>query len=102
MLFLPPLMMTYEPPLDPGIRCYVEALNESGVETYESCQGGEGHTYPEPAVRFHGDRWEGFLALSVALRQGFPVAELRRIWWVEDGDPVSPAWEMTFSRKASE
>jgi hypothetical protein len=78
MLFLPPLMMTYEPPLDPGIRCYVEALNESG------------------------DRWEGFLALSVALRQGFPVAELRRIWWVEDGDPVSPAWEMTFSRKASE
>jgi hypothetical protein len=100
MPILPPPIRTYEPPLDPGIRRYVEVLNESGVETYESCQGGKGHSYPEPAVRFHGDRWEGFRALSVALRQGLPVAELRRIWWVEDGDPVGPAWEMTFSRQA--
>jgi hypothetical protein len=38
--------MEYDPPLDPGIRRYVEVLNEAGVETFESCQGGEGHAYP--------------------------------------------------------
>jgi hypothetical protein len=92
--------MEYDPPLDPGIRRYVEVLNEAGIETYESCQGGEGHCYPEPAVRFHGDRSEGFRALAVALQHGFPVGDLRRVWRIEDGEPVGPDWEMTFYLKA--
>jgi hypothetical protein len=28
--------------LDPGIAAYVATLRAAGVETYESCQGGEG------------------------------------------------------------
>ena len=86
----------YEPPLDAGIARYVETLAEAGVETYESCEGGPGHTFPEPTVRFHGDRAEGFRALAVLLRRDFPVSDLRRIWRIVDGEPSGPTWEIVF------
>lgn len=60
----------YHPPLVPGIADAVAALRGVGVETLESCQGGDGHSYPEPTVRFHGDRTEGFRALAAALQAG--------------------------------
>lgn len=81
---------------DRAIRHIVELLRNEGVETFESCQGGAGHAFPEPAVRFHGDREEGFRALACALRLELPVAELRRYWQVVDGEPRGPYWEMTF------
>lgn len=85
--------------LDPGIARYVDVLDAAGIETYESCQGGEGHSYPEPAVRFHGERGQGFRALAVALQHGLPVRAVRRIWTVdEDGHPHGPHWEMSFWR----
>jgi hypothetical protein len=86
--------------LDRGIAPFVHALHEAHVETFESCQGGEGHAYPEPTVRFHGDRAEGFRALAAAQRVGLPVASLRRAWPVIDDEPTGPWWEMTFSRLA--
>jgi hypothetical protein len=52
--------------LDPGIAQAVKILNKFGIETFESCQGGEGHCYPEPTVRFHGDKFEGFKAFAIA------------------------------------
>jgi hypothetical protein len=87
----------YEPPLDPGIATVVELLRNAGVETFESCQGGEGHSYLEPAVRFHGQQYEGLRALSVAQMHGLPVRELRRVWRIEDGEPNGPWWELTFA-----
>jgi hypothetical protein len=60
--------ISYDPPLDPGIAAAVVALSAAGVETFESCEGGSGHAYPEPTVRFHGDRAEGLRALAVAMR----------------------------------
>lgn len=93
-------MTTLRDDLDPGVRVYVEALREAGIETYESCEGGEGHTYSEPGVRFHGQRDEGFRALAVALQHGLPVRALHRCWHVEDGEPVGPHWELTFWRRA--
>lgn len=87
---------SYDPPLDPGIRPYVEGLRAAGVETFESCEGGRGHTYPEPTVRFHGDFAEGFRALAIAIRHRWPVADLRRTWPVVAGEPTGPWWEMTF------
>ena len=87
----------FEPPLDKGIEKAVLILNQFGVETYESCQGGgSGHTYPEPTIRFEGDRSEGFRALAVALQHGLPIFNLRRLWYIVDGEPVGPVWEMTF------
>ena len=83
-------------PLDAGIKQIVHTLCENGVETYESCEGGKGHAFPEPTVRFHGGRAEGFKALAVAMQHGLKVSELRRVWPVLDGEPTGPCWEMTF------
>lgn len=90
-------MEGFDPPLDPGIARAVQVLNEAGIETYESCEGGPGHAYPEPTVRFHGGRGEGFCALAVALDAGLVVGELRRVWTVLDGEPHGPTWELTFA-----
>lgn len=84
-------------PLDPGIAEAVRILRAGGVETFESCQGGAGHAFLEPTVRFHGDHSEGFRALAVAMQSGLPVRELRRSWRLEGGDPVGPWWELTFA-----
>lgn len=86
----------FSPPLDPGIERHVLILREGGVETFESCEGGPGHSYLEPTVRFHGEKYEGFRALAIALQNGLPVAELRRSWVLEDGELTGPLWEMTF------
>jgi hypothetical protein len=86
----------FDPPLDAGIAHAVHALRTAGVETFESCQGGEGHAYAEPTIRFHGDVAEGFRALSAAMQAGLRVGELRRVWPVLEGEPTGPWWELTF------
>ena len=83
-------------PLDPGIRHVVLALRSQGVETIESCQGGEGHACPEPIVRFTGGKWAGYKAFAIAMEHGFPVLHLRYVHTVVDGLLESPCWEMTF------
>lgn len=88
--------MRFEPPLDPGIAEVVFALRDAGIETFESCEGGPGHSYTEPIVRFHGSRGAGFAALAVAIEHDFEVSHLRRTWPVIDGEPTGPWWEMTF------
>lgn len=90
----------YNPPLDSGIAEFVTTLREAGIDTYESCEGGHGHAYPEPTVAFHGDSSEGFRAIAVARASGLPIAQLRRTWRMIDGEPTGPTWEMTFARKA--
>lgn len=93
-------MDAFDPPLDSGITEIVRVLRAAGVETFESCQGGNGHAFPVPTVRFHGDKIEGFRALAAALQSGLGVAELRRVWSVLDMEPVGPVWEITFTSPA--
>lgn len=88
----------FDPPLDAGIVGAVLALRTHGVDTFESCEGGAEHSYPEPTVRFHGDAPEGFRALAAAMTEGLPVAELRRVWPIQDEEPTGPWWEITFAR----
>lgn len=83
-------------PIDEGIKPIVVTLASQGVETFESCQGGNGHAFTEPTVRFHGNRAEGYKALTIALQHGLPVTNLRRVWPIIDGEPTGPCWEMTF------
>jgi hypothetical protein len=83
--------------LDDGIKDIVRLLRQAGVETFASCQGGKGHAYPDPTVRFHGERSEGFRAYVVAMEHGLPVMALRRVWQIEDGEPAGPFWEMVFT-----
>lgn len=82
--------------LDPGIRREVEVLRRGGIDTFESCQGGDGHPCPEPFVRFHGEYSEGFKALSVALEHDLRVSALRRVYEIQDGELVGPWWELIF------
>jgi hypothetical protein len=86
----------FEPPLDEGIKEIVLTLVRNGVETFESCEGGSGHSFTEPTVRFEGDSSEGLRALSIAVAHRMPVAELRRAWGVVDGLIHGPWWVMTF------
>ena len=89
----------FNPPLDEGIERAVQILVSAGVETYESCEGGEGHSFPRPTICFHGDRSEGFRALAAAFQNGLGVSELRRVWAVLEGEPTGPEWQLVFWRK---
>jgi hypothetical protein len=82
--------------LDKGIRKPVEVLRANGIETIQSCQGGKGHSSPDPMVQFCGTVETGFRAVSVCLAFGLPIAALRRVWDVFDHEPVGPHWEITF------
>lgn len=82
--------------VDPGIAPAVRVLLEAGVETFESCQGGPGHCFPEPTVRFHGQRSEGFRAVARLMDYGFRVRALRRYWSMTDGELTGPQWEVVF------
>jgi hypothetical protein len=90
--------------LDPGIAAAVRVLRDAGIETYESCEGGPGHSFPEPTVRFFGQRQEGYRALAAALlgsdEIGLRLYALRRFWTIEDGEPVGPHWEIVWLSRA--
>ena len=84
--------------VDSGIRHEVTILAKHGIETFESCEGGPGHCFPEPTVRFYGGREQGFKALWIALENGLRPANLRRYYSIEDGEPRGPDWELTFTK----
>jgi hypothetical protein len=83
-------------PLDRWISYAVKVLRDSGIETFESCQGGKGHAFNDPTVRFHGGPADGFRAFAAAIEVGLPVYALRRFWAVSDGELCGPCWEMVF------
>jgi len=56
--------LRFDPPLDEGIREIVRTLARNHVETFESWEGGTGHAYPEPTVRFEGGSAEGPRAVA--------------------------------------
>jgi hypothetical protein len=82
--------------MDVGIREAVRIMIENGIETIQSCQGGPGHSYPEPTVEFCGGYGAGFRAFAIAREHGMAVKELRRTWVIEEGEPVGPHWTITF------
>jgi len=88
--------------LDPGIARAVSILQNNGVETFESCEGGEGHAFPEPTVRFYGTPAAGPRALAVCMDFGLPVLALRRTWYLENGEPTGPNWEIVFRHKITD
>lgn len=85
------------PGLDPGIAPIVRVLRAHGVETFESCEGGDGHAYHVPTVAVHGGRPEaGWHALSVALTYGYEPTTVARVWRISESAPVEVAWHLTF------
>lgn len=87
-------------PLDQGIEKAVRILNDHGVETFESCEGGPGHACPEPMVRFNGNAFEGFKAYAVAKDFGLDVLSLAYEYSESEGWLQGPYWKMTFRTPA--
>lgn len=83
-------------PIDPGIREAVLILRRGGVETFESCEGGEGHAFDAPTIKFHGDSWAGYKAFAVAMENGLSVCRLQRAYGVINGQLEGPWWEIVF------
>ena len=88
--------------LDPAIEPVVRVLRDAGVPTYESCEGGVCHSFPEPTVRFGGNYAEGIAALGIALQYeaaiGLRVYQLRRVWRMDYGEVTGPWWDLVFRR----
>lgn len=88
--------------VDAGIRFAVRVLDAAGIETYESCQGGEGHCAVLPFVRFHGGISEGYKAYTAVATFGLPVMHLSRFWTTQDLELTGPKWELIFWRPMEE
>ena len=82
--------------MDLGIVRAVQILMDADIATYESCQGGEGHAYREPTIRFKGTPACGWRALAILMTYGLPVHRLSRTWIMNYGVPDGPCWEITF------
>lgn len=91
--FAPPV----DYPIDPGIRRAVLLLRSEGVNTLESCQGGEGHPCAEPLIRFVGGASAARRAVAAALKHRLPVMQLRYAFTVIDGALEAPCWELAFA-----
>ena len=82
--------------LDPGIERAVSVLQAANIHTFESCEGGAGHSFMWPTVKFYGTPAEGWRALAVVQELGLPVRSLERSWDLEDGEPSGPYWKLVF------
>lgn len=80
-------------PMDPGIICAVRIFQEHGIETCQSCQGGDGHSYEWPTVDIYGAPWK---ALDVANNYRLPVLAVSERFGIVDGRPVEHFWRIEF------
>lgn len=92
--------------IDPLILPAVEVLNNHGFKTFESCQGGEGHAFLEPTVRFEGDEFDLIRAVDICKSYGLIVSEGRRIFrrtpvFKDDNTPhvhqIGETWDKPFN-----
>jgi len=85
--------------LDPGIKRPVQLLIRAKIPTFESCEGGRGHHFPRPTIRFFGGKEEGFRAYAVLEYNGISVSSIRRYWSIIDGELTGPMWEIELCKK---
>jgi len=80
----------------------VKILNEYGFKTFESCQGGQGHSFFEPTVRFEGSEFDLIRAYEICELCGLPVYQARRVFrktpvYKKDNTPIGDVWETPFN-----
>lgn len=82
--------------LDEGIRFAVRVLHARGIETAQSCEGGERHSYDHPTVDLIGAQpGAGFAALAALTEYGLRVRDLALLWTVRYGLPSESFWRLT-------
>lgn len=87
--------------IDAGVRFAVKVLHAAGIKTGQSCQGGAGHSYPEPTVDLMTDGADdalGFAALAALRAYGLPVSSAALMWNVVGSRPDGPLWRISFAR----
>jgi hypothetical protein len=90
--------------LDLGIRFAVYVLHAAGIDTSQSCQGGEGHAYHRPTIEIAaGDHCvEGFAALAALEAYGLHVSEVALAWPVQHGMPYEKNWRIELAASCEE
>lgn len=82
--------------LDDGIRFPVRVLHARGIETGQSCQGGDGHAYDHPTVDLLGATpGAGFAALAALTEYGLRVRDVALLWTVDKDLPSESFWRIT-------
>lgn len=73
-------------------------LHANGIETCQSCEGGDGHAYDHPTVDLlAGEDSLGFAAVAVLVDHGLPVRDVAQVWRLDKlGRPVETIWRITF------
>jgi len=66
--------------IDDGIKKAVIILRENDFETFASCQGGEGHCYEDPTIRFYGNEFDLIRAWETCTLNGLEVFEAKRVF----------------------
>jgi len=66
--------------LDPGIRDVVILLNHYDFDTFESCEGGNGHSMAEPTIKFWGDEFDCIRAYELCSQYNYRVRSVRRVF----------------------
>jgi len=83
--------------LDPGIRFAVRVLHARGIETAQSCEGGDGHAYDRPTIDLDdgSHRPVGFAALAALEDYGLRVRDVSLCYPVDRGLPAECFWRVT-------
>jgi hypothetical protein len=91
--------------LDVGIRFAVRVLHARGIETCQSCQGGDGHAYDYPTVDLPAPvrGAQGFEAVSLLAQYGLPVQRVALVWDLDDRAlPYAVCWRVELREAAPE
>jgi hypothetical protein len=90
--------------LDAGIAKVVSILNQHGFRTFESCQGGEGHFFLVPTVRFEGNDFDLIRAYELCTLYKINVTEAKRVYKktpiygeVDRGLIIGEGWDSAFN-----
>lgn len=82
--------------LDEGIKEAVRILIDNGIETFESCEGGKGHAFPEPTIRFEGDMFDCIRVLDICDKNNLNAHVSRYCFNRIDGILEKPFCEVIF------
>ena len=90
--------------VDEGIKKIVEILNKHGFDTWESCQGGQGHCFELPTVRFWGSEFDLIRAHRICENYSLNINQVSRIYrtvGISTGDtdfcPKGTVWDVPFN-----
>ena len=88
---------------DPEIIPILRILNENGIKTFESCQGGIEHAFGKPTIRFHGNYDTAMKVMNLCNQHNFSINYFRKYYVYESPyeniyEFKGPRWEVIFKK----